>query len=71
MGVPVSVDSNGDTNLGVASPCVRTCQLNDQDMCMGCFRMINEIVRWGQFTKEEKVSVLHACRNRKLRGLDE
>ena len=70
MSVPTSIHSNGDTNLGVTSPCVLTCQLNDEDMCMGCFRMITEIVGWRQFTEEVKVSVLHACRNRKLHGLD-
>ena len=65
MDVPV----NDDTNLGVASPCVRTCQLNDQDMCMGCFRMINEIAGWNQFTEEAKADVIEACRTRKRLGL--
>ena len=71
MGVPTTVDSNDDIHPPVASPCVLTCQLNDDDMCIGCFRMITEIVGWPQLTEEGKMSVLHACRTRKLRGLDE
>lgn len=66
MDVPVCIDANDDTNQGVASPCVLSCQLNGENMCIGCFRMITEIVGWGQFSEEAKESVLHACCARKL-----
>lgn len=71
MDAPVNLDSNGGASLGVASPCVLACQLNDEDMCIGCFRTITEIVGWRQFSEAVKVSVLHACHTRKLTGLDE
>ena len=31
----------------VASPCVRTCCLDDDDVCIGCGRALAEIVAWG------------------------
>lgn len=65
MDVSVRIDTNDDTTQGVASPCVLACQLNDENMCTGCFRMIAEIVGWSQFTEEVKESVLHACCTRK------
>ena len=30
------------------SPCVRNCCLNEQDICLGCFRSIGEICHWAQ-----------------------
>lgn len=30
----------------VASPCVRNCCLNEDDVCLGCFRSITEITQW-------------------------
>lgn len=30
----------------IASPCVRNCCLNEEDICLGCFRSLNEIVGW-------------------------
>ncbi|BAJ03019.1 DUF1289 domain-containing protein [Shewanella violacea] len=31
----------------IHSPCVAKCGLNDEDICMGCYRTIDEIVAWG------------------------
>ena len=30
----------------VESPCVRNCCLDDDDICMGCFRSVDEITGW-------------------------
>jgi uncharacterized protein len=30
----------------VMSPCVRNCCLNEQDICLGCFRSLDEIKQW-------------------------
>lgn len=42
----------------VASPCVRQCCLNAQDMCVGCGRFLPEITGWLNFTAEEKMAVV-------------
>ncbi|RLV60053.1 DUF1289 domain-containing protein [Parashewanella curva] len=40
------------------SPCVARCGLNDDDICMGCYRHITEIVNWGQFDDIKKSDIL-------------
>lgn len=30
----------------VASPCVGICRVDGEDMCLGCGRMIDEIMEW-------------------------
>ena len=36
------------THNNIESPCVGQCCLDDKDMCVGCFRMMDEILSWGQ-----------------------
>ena len=47
-----------------ASPCVRNCCLDQDDVCMGCFRSITEICAWHQAPDAEKVATLIRCRGR-------
>ena len=49
----------------VKSPCVRNCCLDDDDVCIGCFRSLDEILQWNASTQEEKKDVLIRCNNRK------
>ncbi|MBU1192647.1 MAG: DUF1289 domain-containing protein [Gammaproteobacteria bacterium] len=42
----------------VASPCVRNCCLDDQDICLGCFRSLAEIVGWGGANDAERRATL-------------
>lgn len=30
----------------IQSPCIRNCCLDENDICMGCFRHIDEIMQW-------------------------
>jgi len=39
MAIVKSVNSN-------ESPCVRNCCLDENDICMGCFRSLTEITQW-------------------------
>lgn len=32
----------------IASPCVRNCCLNEDDVCLGCFRSLAEILQWSE-----------------------
>ncbi|MDE2593465.1 MAG: DUF1289 domain-containing protein [Burkholderiales bacterium] len=38
----------------VASPCIRHCTLNDQDVCVGCGRTLADIVGWTKMSEAEK-----------------
>ena len=40
------------------SPCVSICVLNDDDVCVGCFRTGNEISHWGGYSNEQRREVL-------------
>lgn len=42
----------------VASPCVSICALDDQDICLGCYRSAAEITAWGRLSDEDKRQVL-------------
>ena len=41
----------------VSSPCVSICALDEEDICIGCFRNIREIGEWYQLTDDEKREV--------------
>ena len=47
------------------SPCVRNCCLDDDDVCMGCFRTIREICDWHSATNEQKRETLERCEVRR------
>jgi hypothetical protein len=48
----------------LASPCIRTCCLDDDDVCIGCGRSLAEIVSWGTASDDEKREVLARSRQR-------
>lgn len=57
----------------LASPCIRNCCLDDDDVCMGCGRSLEEIVSWGTASDDEKRAILERSRQRaadKRRRLD-
>ena len=40
------------------SPCVRNCCLDDADICIGCGRHVQEIMRWSNAGAEERRAIL-------------
>jgi len=44
----------------LSSPCIRNCCLDKQDICLGCFRSLDEIMQWGrsETTLEQKSQIL-------------
>lgn len=50
----------------IESPCIRNCCLNDDDICVGCYRSLLEITRWGMATEEEKAKILASVQQRKF-----
>jgi len=49
----------------VESPCVRNCCLDTDDICMGCYRSIDEITGWNAASLEEKNEILVRAQERK------
>ncbi len=42
----------------VKSPCVSLCALDENDVCIGCYRTGHEITLWGELNNEQKRAVL-------------
>ena len=50
----------------VASPCVSICALDDDNICTGCQRTVDEITRWSRMDNAERRVVLGLCHERAL-----
>lgn len=53
------------TEKAIASPCISVCALEEDDICSGCFRDLDEIARWSTLGNDEKRAVLHRCQQRR------
>lgn len=51
-------NSKAEPSADVPSPCVYICALDDQDVCIGCYRSAAEITGWSRYSNEEKQAVL-------------
>lgn len=48
----------------VLSPCVGVCALDDDDVCIGCWRSGEEISRWGYLDSAGKRAILKKVEER-------
>jgi len=48
----------------VLSPCVGVCALDDEDICIGCWRSGEEITRWGYVDNDGKREILRKVEQR-------
>jgi predicted Fe-S protein YdhL (DUF1289 family) len=53
------------TDYIVESPCVRNCCLNDDDICLGCFRSLDEIKFWNEAVEKERIAILGNAKQRR------
>lgn len=60
----VDPQATAQTKAIVRSPCVSVCVLNEDDVCVGCYRTGQEISRWGQIDDDAKEEILVLCRSR-------
>mgnify|MGYP001026546809 CR=1 FL=1 len=44
-------------NATVKSPCVSVCLLNDDDICLGCYRTAEEIRLWMSYDNRQREEV--------------
>jgi len=42
----------------VVSPCINICKLDSDFVCIGCGRTIDEVLKWLEYTDEQKKAVL-------------
>jgi predicted Fe-S protein YdhL (DUF1289 family) len=53
----------GESTL--ASPCIRICCLDEDNMCLGCFRTLDEIKAWTATDNPGRALVLQHCAQRR------
>jgi predicted Fe-S protein YdhL (DUF1289 family) len=49
----------------IVSPCIRICCLDDTDVCLGCFRTLDEIRNWQASDNTTRALVLQHCEQRR------
>jgi predicted Fe-S protein YdhL (DUF1289 family) len=58
-------DPGNPPPASIASPCVRNCCLDDDDICLGCFRSLVEICAWSAASPADKAEILKKCAERR------
>jgi predicted Fe-S protein YdhL (DUF1289 family) len=45
-------------DIYIESPCIDRCCLDDDDICVGCFRSLDEIKQWSSSSNMQRVVIL-------------
>ncbi|MEE4296783.1 MAG: DUF1289 domain-containing protein [Wenzhouxiangella sp.] len=48
----------------IESPCIGTCTMGTEGLCIGCFRSADEIAAWLSYTAEQRRAIMHALPDR-------
>jgi uncharacterized protein len=51
----------------VPSPCNDNCVMNDDDICIGCYRSFIEVVKWSKADKEMRLQYLKNIQERRTK----
>ena len=49
----------------IKSPCIHVCTLDENKVCMGCYRSAEEVRNWFRYTDEEKRASLKNAEERR------
>ncbi|WP_413282615.1 DUF1289 domain-containing protein [Vibrio sp. MA40-2] len=49
-------------NNSIITPCIGQCQLDENDICKGCYRSSAEITDWVNKSEDEKISIVIRCK---------
>mgnify|MGYP006092129479 FL=1 len=49
-------------NVNLMTPCIGTCELDEQDICTGCYRSSSEIIDWINKSEDEKIDIVIRCK---------
>jgi predicted Fe-S protein YdhL (DUF1289 family) len=47
------------------SPCIRQCCLDKDDICLGCFRSLDEIIGWTEVNEEARQQFFKKAKTRR------
>ncbi len=51
--------------MNINKPCIRQCCLNEEDVCLGCFRTFDDMLQWNKANAEEKMKMLRMAEQRR------
>ncbi|MRI32520.1 DUF1289 domain-containing protein [Endozoicomonas sp. OPT23] len=54
----------------VSSPCIRQCELNESNICKGCYRSLDEIARWGKAANQDRKLIVRKARQRLINFME-
>lgn len=60
-----------DNGSNVESPCVGNCCLDQNDICLGCFRSISEIITWSESSQDQRKKILLNANKRSRHSLEQ
>ncbi|WP_255301051.1 DUF1289 domain-containing protein [Pseudomonas syringae] len=52
----------------VASPCISLCRLDEQKVCLGCFRHVEDIREWRSADDDRRRQIRHEADQRRARA---
>ncbi len=55
-------------DVPVKSPCISLCTLNEDDVCVGCYRTLTEIVQWTRLDNSQRRAVVELAGQRSKVG---
>ena len=57
--------------MSLRSPCVKVCAMDPvRGLCIGCWRTLDEIARWGAMSETEREAVMAALPAREAAKID-
>ncbi len=62
--------TNMNSHSNSQSPCVRNCCLNEDDICVGCFRSLEEIKCWSQLDPEQQQAIYQKAEQRRRDNIE-
>ncbi|MCC7516326.1 MAG: DUF1289 domain-containing protein [Pseudomonadales bacterium] len=52
------------TEVLIESPCISICAMDENDVCVGCYRSAEEITRWSNADNGERRQIISAAAER-------
>ena len=65
ISAPQEIEDSLSPCVDIDSPCVNLCKLDSDFVCEGCGRTIDEVLKWPEYTDEQKHAVLDRLFNDK------
>lgn len=48
----------------VITPCIGQCDIDENDVCIGCYRSSQEITDWMNKSEDEKIEIVIRCKKK-------